>query len=115
MFCRDSSGLAVEDFRRPHLVGGESLGELHDLPEVGAGFARRLHELMPEMRPPLGVAVGAFLLDPHGRRQDQIRRHRSDRRIGVGDHDEIVGISVAGIGLLCAVRRGLQVVVDLIQ
>ena len=32
-------------------------------------------ELVPEVRAPLGVAVGAFLLDPHRRRQDQVGRH----------------------------------------
>ena len=47
----------------------------------------------------LGIAVSAFLFNPHGRRQDQIRRKRGNGRIGVGHHDEVVGIPVARIGL----------------
>ena len=70
-------------------------------------------QLMPEMRAPLGIAVGAFLLHPHRRRQDQIGRHRGNRRIGVRDDNEVVGIAIAGIGLVRVVGRGLQVVVDL--
>ena len=104
-------GRLGEDVLRPDLVGGEALGELHQLPQVGARLARRVDELVPEVGPPLGVAVGAFLLDPHRGRQDEVGRHRGDGRIGVGDHDEVRGVAVARIGLVVGVRRRLEVVV----
>ena len=99
-------GIGVQDLRRPHLVGGEALRELHQLPEVGARLAGRVDELPPDMGAALGVAVGAFLLDPHRRRQNEIGGHRRDGRIGVGDDDEVVRIPVARIGLAraCSAR-----------
>ena len=68
---------------------------------------------MPEVRTALGVAVGAFLLDPHRGRQDQVGGKRRHRRIGIRHHDEIVRIAEARIGLLVDVGAGLQIVVDL--
>ena len=68
---------------------------------------------MPEVRTALGIAVGAFLLDPHRGRQDQVGRKRRHRGIGVGNDDEIFGIAEARIGLLVDVGAGLQIVVDL--
>ena len=53
-------GIVGQDLRRPHLVGGEALRELHHLPEVGACLAGRVDELPPHMGAALGVAVGAF-------------------------------------------------------
>ena len=61
----------------------------------------------------LGVAVDAFLLDPHRSRQHAIGGHGCYGRICIRDHDEIVGVAVAWIGLVRTVRGGLQVVVDL--
>ena len=92
-------GIGVEDLRRPHLVGGEALREFHQLPEVGARLAGRVDELPPDMGAALRVAVGAFLLDPHRRGQNEIGGHRRHGRIGVGDDDEVVRIAVARIGL----------------
>ena len=73
-------GLLGEQLGRPHLLDLEALGELHQLPQVGARLARRVDQLVPEVRAPLGVAVGAFLLDPHRRRQDQVGGERGDGR-----------------------------------
>ncbi|HUH05935.1 MAG TPA: hypothetical protein VML75_28290, partial [Kofleriaceae bacterium] len=63
-------GAGVEDLLRPDLVGGEALGELDRLPEIGARFAGCCDQLVPELGAALGVAVGALLLDPHRGRQD---------------------------------------------
>ena len=68
---------------------------------------------MPDVCSPFGVPVGAFLFDPHGGGQDQVRTHRRHRRIGIGDDDEILGITIALIGLVAVVRPRLHVVVDL--
>ena len=68
---------------------------------------------MPELGAPLGVAVGALFLDPHGGRQDQVRGLRGHRGIGIGDDDEIVRVAVAGQGFLVEVGRRLHVVVHL--
>ena len=56
----------------PHFIRGEALGEFNDLPDVGTCLAGRIDQLMPELRAPLGVAVSAFLLHPHRRRQHQV-------------------------------------------
>ena len=58
------------------------------------------HHLVPELRAPLRVAVRAFLLDPHRRRQHEVGGKRRHRRIGFGHDDEVVGIAIAGIALL---------------
>src|SRR5262245_32247788 len=68
---------------------------------------------MPEVGTPLGIAIGAFLFDPHGGWQNEIGGKRGDRRIGVGHHDEIVWVAVSAIGFVRAVGRRLKVVVDL--
>src|SRR3546814_7060155 len=47
--------IGVENLRRPDLVRCKPLRELHELPEVRARLSRRLHELVPDMRAPLGV------------------------------------------------------------
>ncbi len=103
----------VEQLRRPDLVGGEALGKLHQLPEVGAGLPRRVDELVPDMGAALGIAVGTFLLHPHRGGEDEVGGHGRHGRVGVGDDDEVLGVAIARIGLVAAVRRGLQVVVDL--
>jgi len=68
---------------------------------------------MPELRAPLGIAIGALLFHPHGRGQDQIGGFGGDRRIGIRDDDEVFRVSVAGIPLLHHVRGGLHIVVHL--
>ena len=68
---------------------------------------------MPEVRAPFGIAIGAFLLDPHRRRQHEIGGLRRHGRIGIGDNDEIFRIAVAGISLFLEVGGRLQVIVDL--
>ncbi len=105
--------LLGDQLLRPDFLDLEALGELHQLPEIGLGLAGRVDELVPELRAPLGIAVGAFLLHPHRGRQDQVGGQRRHRRIGVRDHDEIVGVAEARIGLLVGVGTGLEVVVDL--
>ena len=106
------AGLLVDQFLRPDLLDLEALGELHQLPQVGARVARRLHQLVPEVGAALGVAVGAFLLDPHRAGQDQVGRDGGHRRVDVGDDDEVLRIAVARVGLLHQVGAGLHVVVD---
>ena len=76
-------------------------------------MSRRLDQLTPEVSSAFGIAVGTFLLDPHGCRQDQIRRQRGDSWVGVGHHNEVGGISIARIGFTGAVGRCLKVIVDL--
>jgi hypothetical protein len=107
----------------------EALGEFHELPEIGARLARRGDELVPELRAPLGIAIGAFLLHPHRGRQHEIGSERrllqsrmlrdgllnaywvqvnnnlQHRRIGVADDNEIVGVAETRIGLLVDVGR----------
>ena len=92
----------------PDLVGCESLGEFHQLPEVGLRFPGGIYHLVPELGPPLGVAVGAFFFHPHRRRQDQVRRLCGNRWICIGDHDEIFGIAVAGQGFLVEIGSRLD-------
>ena len=106
------AGFLVDQFLRPDLLDLEALGELHQLPEVGARVARRLHQLVPEVGAALGVAVGAFLLDPHRAGQDQVGGDGGHRRVDVGDDDEVLRIAVARVGLLHQVGAGLHVVVD---
>jgi hypothetical protein len=55
----------LQGFRRPYFLSLEALGNLHELPEVGACVAWRIDKLMPELCAPLGIAVGKLLLDPH--------------------------------------------------
>ncbi|MNI21702.1 hypothetical protein D3C73_752340 [compost metagenome] len=62
----------VENVLRPDFLGGEALGELNQLPEVGAGFARRVYQLVPYMGAAFGIAVSTFLLHPHRSGQDKI-------------------------------------------
>ena len=104
-------GRLRQQLRGPDLLDREALGELDQLPEVGARLAGRGDELVPELGAPLGVAVGALLLDPHRGRQDQVGGERGDGRVGVGDDDEVVRVAVARIALLVHVRAGLHVVV----
>jgi hypothetical protein len=66
---------------------------------------------VPELGASLGVAVRAFLLDPHRGRQHQVGGQCGERRVGIGDDDEVVRVAVTGPGLLVEVRRRLDVVV----
>ena len=96
---------------RPGLFDLETLGELHELPQVRLRLARRRHLLPPELGTAFGVAVGTFLLGPHRGRQDQVGRQRGYGRVRVGNHDEGLGVAPAGIGLVVGVRASLHVVV----
>ncbi|MNZ60499.1 hypothetical protein D3C78_785700 [compost metagenome] len=95
----------------PDFLDLEALGKLHQLPQVRTRFIRSLHQLVPEVGTPLGVAVGAFLFHPHRRRQDQVGSHGGHRRVGIGNHDEVVRVAVARIAFLRQVGAGLHVVV----
>src|SRR5690606_32422311 len=68
---------------------------------------------MPEVRAALGVAVGAFLLHPHGGRQDQVGRLGRNGGVDVGNDDEGFRVAPAGQGFLHQVGAGLHVVGDL--
>jgi len=103
--------LLVDQPLGPDFPGLETLSEFHDLPQVRLGLARCRHLLAPELGAPLSVAVGTLLLYPHGGGQDQILHLGGDRRIGIGDGDEVVQIALAGIHLLVDVGSGLHVVV----
>ena len=59
-------------FPGEQLLIAHALGDLDDLPGVFLGFARRIDELVPVLRPPLGVAEDSFPLDPRRGGQDQI-------------------------------------------
>ena len=107
------SGIALKELPGPDLVGSETLGKLHGLPQIGFRFTRWVHHLVPELGAPLSIAVGTLLLHPHGRRQDQIRGLGGHCRIRIGDNNEVFRIAVAGITLLIEVGGGLQVIVDL--
>ena len=67
----------------------------------------------PDVSSALGVSISSLFLNPHRCRQDAISRHRSHRWIGIRNHDEVVRIAIAWIGLVRTVQRCLQVVVDL--
>jgi len=71
------------------------------------------NELMPEMGAPFGVAVSTFFFDPHGSRQDRIRGLCRYGRVGLGNDNEVLGISITGVRLFVHIRRGLKVIVDL--
>ncbi len=73
-----------------------------------------MYLLAPELGTPLGVAIGALLLDPHGGGQDQIRRLRGNGRVGVGDSDEVVRVAPAGQRLTVHIGGGLHIVVALL-
>lgn len=60
-----------------------------------------------------GVAISAFLLRPHRRRQDEIGAHRRHRWISIGNDDEIIWIAIAGNALFESVGGGLDVIVYL--
>ena len=68
---------------------------------------------MPELGAALGVPVGAFLLDPHGRGEDQVGGLRGHGWVGFGHNDEVVRVSIARKSLLVEIRRRLKVVVNL--
>ena len=102
-----------QQFGGPDLVGGEALGEFHQLPEVGLRLARCLHQLVPELRAALGIAEGAFLLHPHGAGQDQVGGLGRDGGVDVGDDHEVVRVAPTGQHFLHHVGTGLHVVADL--
>ena len=102
-----------DELGRPDLLDGEALGELDELPEVGLRLAGGVDHLPPELGAPLGVAVGALLLDPHRGGQDQVGGLAGGGRVDVGDDDEVLRVAVAGQPLLHQVRGGLDVVVHL--
>ena len=83
------------------------------MPQVGFCLARRLHQLVPELGAPLGVAVGAFLLHPHGAGQDQVGGLCRDCGVNVRNNDEGFRVAPAGQDFLHHVGAGLHVVGDL--
>ena len=99
-----------QQFFGPHFFCFEATRELHQLPQIRLRFARCFNLLTPELCTAFSVTVGTFFLYPHRSRQDQVSRQGADRRVRIGDNDEVARIAPARHTLLIDVRTSLHVV-----
>ena len=65
-------------------------GNLDNLPGIGHRLARRIDYLVEMLGTALGVAKHAFLLNPHGGRQDNIGNIGCRGRIDIGNNDKTI-------------------------
>ena len=80
------------------------------MPQVRTCFAWSLHQLMPEMRAALCIAIRTFFLHPHCSGQNQIRRYSCHCGVGIRDHNKVIWIAITRVALFHHIGGCLHIV-----